>query len=141
MLYIDLRKLIYSILGEMQKELENKIDKEELKMLQSKYQASNTLELIEILICKTSRNCINLNYKDFIDEINTELSQLHFDNQLLTNKNTQLEFDNKKLIEKYEEIKELQLSFKKNEYELMKIVEKFGLDKQKNKIDFNGLGL
>ena len=81
--YIDLKKLINSEIRQIKERVEKQIKKEDIDNLVSKYQANNLHELIEILLCHTSKNCLNLNYKDFIDELNNELYELSFDNQLL----------------------------------------------------------
>ena len=81
--YIDLKKLINSEIRQIKEKIENQVKKEDIDILVSKYQANNLHELIEILLCHTSKNCINLNYKDFIEELNNELYNLSFDNQLL----------------------------------------------------------
>ncbi|MEA3353102.1 MAG: hypothetical protein U9Q33_04715, partial [Campylobacterota bacterium] len=71
--YINIKKLINSIIREMRKELERNLTEQQIDELLAKYQAKDLFEMVEIMICTTSRNCINLNYKDFIDEINQQL--------------------------------------------------------------------
>jgi flagellar biosynthesis chaperone FliJ len=83
MQYIELKKLINNEIRQIKERIEKQVKKEDIDNLLSKYQSNNLHELIEIFICQTSRNCINLNYKDFIEELNNELYELSFDNQLL----------------------------------------------------------
>lgn len=83
MQYIELKKLINNEIRQIKERIENQVKKVDIDNLLSKYQSNNLHELIEIFICQTSKNCINLNYKDFIDELNNELYELSFDNQLL----------------------------------------------------------
>ena len=83
MQYIELKKLINNEIRQIKERIEKQVKKVDIDNLLSKYQSNNLHELIEIFICQTSRNCINLNYKDFIEELNNELYNLSFDNQLL----------------------------------------------------------
>lgn len=83
MQYIDLKKLINQEIRLIKDRIEKQVKKEDIDNLVSKYQANNLQELIEILLCHTSRNCLNLNYKDFIEELNNDLYNLSFENQLL----------------------------------------------------------
>ena len=83
MQYIELKKLINNEIRQIKERIEKQVKKVDIDNLVSKYQANNLHELIEILLCHTSKNCINLNYKDFIEELNNELYNLSFDNQLL----------------------------------------------------------
>ncbi|RXJ98802.1 hypothetical protein CRU98_08535 [Arcobacter sp. CECT 8986] len=83
MQYIDLKKLINQEIRLIKENIEKQIEKEDIDNLVSKYQANNLHELIEIFICQTSKNCLNLNYKDFIEELNNDLYNLSFENQLL----------------------------------------------------------
>lgn len=83
--YIELKKLINKEIRLIKEKIENQVDINEINKLTSKYQANNLHELIEILLCHTSKNCVNLNFKDFIEEINEQLYELSFENQLLRN--------------------------------------------------------
>jgi acetyl-CoA carboxylase alpha subunit len=90
MQYIELKKLINNEIRQIKERIEKQVKKEDIDNLLSKYQSNNLHELIEIFICQTSRNCINLNYKDFIEELNNELYELSFDNQLLKKQKRQI---------------------------------------------------
>ena len=81
--YIELKKLINQEIRLIRERIENQIEEKDIENLVSKFQANNLQELIEILLCHTSRNCLNLNFKDFIQELNEELYNLSFENQLL----------------------------------------------------------
>lgn len=81
--YIDLKKLINQEIRLIKEKIEKQVNSKDIDNLVSKYNANNLQELIEILICQTSKNCLNLNYKDFIDELNNDLYNLSFENQLL----------------------------------------------------------
>ena len=83
MQYIELKKLINKEIRLIKENIERQVKKGDIDILVSKYQANNLVELIEVLICQTSKNCPNLNYKDLIDELNNELYDLSFENQLL----------------------------------------------------------
>ena len=76
MQYIELKKLINNEIRQIKERIEKQVKKVDIDNLVSKYQANNLHELIEILLCHTSKNCINLNYKDFIEELNNELYNL-----------------------------------------------------------------
>ena len=73
MQYIDLKKLINQEIRLIKDRIEKQVNSEDIDNLVFKYQANNLQELIEILLCHTSRNCLNLNFKDFIEELNDEL--------------------------------------------------------------------
>lgn len=83
MQYIELKKLINKEIRLIKENIEKQVKREDIDILVSKYQANNLNELIEIFICQTSKNCPSLNYKDFIEELNNELYDLSFENQLL----------------------------------------------------------
>ena len=66
MQYIELKKLINNEIRQIKERIEKQVKKEDIDNLVSKYQANNLHELIEILLCHTSKNCINQMIKNVI---------------------------------------------------------------------------
>lgn len=115
----------------MRKELERNLTEQQIDELLAKYQAKDLFEMVEIMICTTSRNCINLNYKDFIDEINQQLYSLSFENEILTKQNEEIRYLNKRYREEL-----LNLARKSKELnELQKEIDKKSKQGESNIID------
>ena len=134
--YIDTKKLINQSIRHIKQEIEKEFSSSDIDTLLAQYKAKNIFELIEFLICSNSENCKNLNYKELITNLNEDLYNMSFDNQLLIKKNKELEFANDKMILEFRNIKKSVDVQNKKTSDIEIMIEKYDMILRNNNLDF-----